>query len=44
MDWVEASHISKARHWSRHRGDRGERAWGGYPGGVWGAPSPGKVS
>ena len=44
LEWVEALDASKARHWSRHWGDWGERSLGRVSQWVWGVPSSGKVT
>ena len=41
---VEALDASKARHWSKHWGDWGERSLGRVSQWIWGAPSSGKVT
>ena len=43
LEWVKVLDASKARHWSRHRGDWGERSLGRVSQWVWGAPPPEKL-
>ena len=43
LEWVEALDASKARHWSRHWGDWGERSLGRVSQWVWGPPPPEKL-